>query len=85
MLLLGVEDPAERLLLQRQHIDLAGGLGPGRIADDVDQPIDRVQAAEQIVVLAIGARQERGEMGEADALEAVDALEALAACACPAG
>ena len=58
-------------LLQRQHIDLVvRRVDPGRVADDVDQPVERVQAAEQVVVLAVGARQERREMAEADALEA---------------
>ena len=64
---------------------LAGSLPPGRIADDVDQPIERVQAAEQVVVLAVGAREERREMAEADALEALDAREAVQRVRRPAG
>ena len=78
VLLLGVEDAAEAALLERQHVDPAGtGLDPGRVADDVDQPVERMQAAEQIVVLAIGAREKCGEMAKADALEALDPVEAL--------
>jgi hypothetical protein len=84
MFLLGVQDAPEPALLQRQHVDLAGtGRDSGRVADDVDQPVERMQAAEQVVVLAIGAREERGEMTEAGALQAlasVEALEARASC-----
>ena len=56
---------------------MPGEIDPGRIADDVDQPVERMQAAEQIIVLPVGARQERGEVPEADALQALDALEAV--------
>src|SRR5262249_60555791 len=52
-------------------------IGSGRVAHDIDEPVDRVQTAEQIIVLPIAARQERREMGKADALEAGDALETL--------
>jgi hypothetical protein len=41
---------------------------PRRLANDVDQPGDRVQAAEQVVVRAIGAGQERPEISKAIAL-----------------
>src|SRR4051812_35105374 len=78
VLLLDVEDAAESALLQREHVDPGTRrLDPGRVADDVDQPVDRVQTAEQIIVLAVAARQERREVAEADALQALDALETL--------
>src|SRR5262245_65626617 len=48
----------------------------GRVAYDVDQPVKRMQAAEEIIVFAIGARQERGEMTEPDAFQALDTIEA---------
>src|SRR5262245_66589207 len=78
MFLLDVEDAGEAALLQRQDVDLAGlAVQPRRVADDVDQPVERMQAAEQIVVLAVGARQEGGEMAEARALEALAAVVTL--------
>ena len=76
--LLDIENAAEAAPLERQHVDPAGtGLDPGRVADDVDQPVERMQAAQQIIVLAIGAREERREMTKADALEALDSVEAF--------
>src|SRR5262245_36767186 len=78
MLLLDVEDAGEATLLQRQDVDLAAlAVQSRRVADDVDQPVERMQASEQIVVLAVGARQERGEMAEARAFETLAAVEAL--------
>jgi hypothetical protein len=66
-----VEDLGEAPLLQGDHVDaVVHRIGAGRVADDVDQPVERMQAAEQVVVLTIGARQEAGKMPEADALEA---------------
>src|SRR5260221_698832 len=53
------------------------GLDRGGVAYDVDQPVDRVQAPEQIIVLAIGARQKRREMAEARALQAFGPAEFL--------
>ena len=76
MPLLHIENAREAAFLERQHVDPAGldrasfGLDAGGVADDVDQPVEGMQAAEQVVVLAIGAREECGEMAEADALEA---------------
>ena len=68
-LLLG-EDGAEGVALQRG--DRVGGepllLRHGRI-DDVDQPVGAVQAAPQIVVLAIGAAEEGAEAVELEALQ----------------
>src|SRR5713101_4254020 len=57
ILFLDVENPAEAALLQRQHVDLPpGGIDPRRIADDIDQAVERMQAAEEIIVLAVAAR-----------------------------
>jgi len=75
---LDVQDAGERPLLQRQHVDAcARRVDPRRVADDVDQPVEGMQAAEQIVVLAVAARQEGGEVAEADALQALNAVETL--------
>ena len=59
--------------------------GPAESHDDVDQAIDRMQAPEQIVVLPIGAREERREMGKANAAQTLDAVEAAERAARPAG
>src|SRR5262245_17713190 len=76
--LLDVEHACEAALLQRQHVDqVVRAVDARGVADDVDQPLERMQAAEQVVVLAIGAREKRGEVTEADALEALDPGEAL--------
>src|SRR5262245_2753361 len=78
MLLLGVKDAGEPALLQRQAVALAAlAIQTRRVADDVDQPAERLQPAAQLVVLAVGARQEGGEMAEACSLEAFAAVEAL--------
>ena len=65
-----VEDRAERIALEAG--DRAGrqrdALGQRR-DDDLDQPVGAVEAAPQIVVLAIGAAEEGAEAGELDALE----------------
>ena len=57
--------------------ELRGTIHAGQVADDLDQPIGGVQAPEQIIVLAVGAREERREMAETDAAQAFDATEAL--------
>ena len=73
---LGGENRRESPLLERQHVDpIRFGIDPRRVAYDVDEPVKRMQAAEEIIVFAIGARQERGEMTEADAFQALDAIE----------
>jgi len=64
-----VEDERKRALLEADHVDgVVPRIDAGGIAHDVDQAVERMQAAEQVVVLAIIARQEAGEMAEADAL-----------------
>jgi len=57
-------------------IDAGAAIDPSGIADDVDQPIDRMQPPKQIVVLAIGAREKRREVAETDALERRNAVDA---------
>src|SRR6516162_9396834 len=73
---LGGENRREPPLLERQHVDpIRFGIDPRRVAHDIDEPVKRMQAAEEIIVFAIGARQERGEMTEPDAFQALDAIE----------
>src|SRR5262249_61358548 len=73
---LGGENRREPPLLERQHMDpVRFRIDSGRVAYDVDEPVKRMQAAEEIIVFAIGARQERGEMTEPDAFQALDAIE----------
>src|SRR5262249_61161870 len=68
---LGGENRREPPLLERQHVDpILFGIDPRRVAYDVDEPIKRVQAAEKIIVFAVGARQKRGEMAEPNTLQA---------------
>src|SRR5205823_1056409 len=68
--LLGIENQFERAFLQRQDVDRIGAvLDTGRVADDIDQAIRCVKATEQIIVLAIGTREERREMREAGAFQ----------------
>src|SRR5258708_6225217 len=56
--LLDIENAAEAAPLERQHVDPAGsGLDPSGVADDVDQPVEGMEAAQEIIVLAIGARE----------------------------
>src|SRR5262249_9876798 len=78
MRLLGVENPREGPLFQRREVDaLAAQVASDGVADNIHQPFQCVQAAEQIIVLAIGARKEPGEMAEADALEALRTFKAF--------
>src|SRR5262245_61607796 len=77
MFFLGGKHLHEGALLQGRHVDLGYAVGARRIADDINQPIDRMQTAQQIVVLTIRARQECREVGECDALEAANSLETL--------
>src|SRR6516164_11680646 len=50
---LGGENRREPSLLERQHVDpIRFGIGPCRVAHDVDEPVKRVQAAEEIIVFA---------------------------------
>src|SRR5262249_45308135 len=73
---LGGENRSEPPLLERQHIDPIGfAIDPRRVAHDVDEPIKRMQAAEKIIVFAVGTRQKRGEMAEPNTLQALDTVE----------
>src|SRR5580700_8076874 len=63
VLLLRIENLREAPLLQHQdRIPFEIHIESRRIADDVDQPVQCMNAAEEVVVLAIGAREERREM-----------------------
>ena len=73
---LGVDNARKAAPLERRHVETLRGFAAGGVADDVDEAVERVQAAEQIIVLAIAARKERGEMAESHALETVDPVEA---------
>ena len=60
-----VEDLHEAALLERQHVNsIRLRINTCRIANDVDEPVKRMQAPEEIIVFPIGARQECGEMAE---------------------
>src|SRR5947199_186586 len=59
---------------------IVSGTGYGFVADicignDVDEPVKRMQAPEEIIVFPIGARQECGEIAESDALQALDSIK----------
>src|SRR5262249_37362841 len=72
----GGETRSDPPLLERQHIDaIRFGIDPRRVAYDVDEPIKRMQAAEKIIVFAVGTRQKRGEMAEPNTLQALDTVE----------
>ena len=47
------------------------------VANDVDEPVEGMQAAQEIIVLAVAERQECREIPEADPLQALDAIEPL--------
>src|SRR3546814_7805324 len=68
--LLLVEDRVERLPLDRRQL-LLGKRPLARDArrDDVDHPVGAVEAAPQIVILAIGAAEKGAEAVELDALQ----------------
>src|SRR5262249_23095166 len=73
-----VEDEREGALLEAGHVDgIVPRIDAGRVAHDVDQAIEGVQAAEQVVVLAIAAGQKAGEVAEAHALEACRPVKTL--------
>src|SRR5262249_42407856 len=77
-LLLSIQDRSKPAFLERKHIDaLLRQVEPCRIADDIDQTVERVQAPEQVVILPVGARQERRKMSETNPLETLDRIIAL--------
>src|SRR5262245_20965207 len=66
-----IENLREAALLERAHIEPTVCLiDPGGIAYDIDEPVERMQAAEQVIVLAVGTGKKRSEMPEANALQA---------------
>src|SRR5262249_6160371 len=69
MRLFGVEDAQESPLLDLDDVD-AAVRNAAAIADDVDEALERVQAAEQIVVLPVPARQECAKTPERAPLQA---------------
>src|SRR5262245_11761370 len=76
MRLLGGDDGCKAALLERQHVNSVRlRINACRIANDVDEAVKSMQAAEQIIVFPIGPRQESGEMAEANALQAFNAVE----------
>src|SRR5689334_11536814 len=73
---LGREDRREATLLERQHVDAPRlGIDTRGVAYNVDEPVKGMQAAKEIVIFAIGARQKASEVAEADALQAIGAAE----------
>src|SRR5712671_7105364 len=77
VLFFGIEYERKGPTLELLDAELGNTLGASRVAHDIDQPIDRVHAAEQIVVFAIGPRQERREMSKPCALETLNSGKAL--------
>src|SRR5258707_15570137 len=76
MRLLGGDDGRKAALLEGKHVNaICLRINARRVANYVDEPVKRMQAAEEIIVLPIGPRQERGEMAEGDALQPLDAIE----------
>ena len=66
----GGEDRRKAPLLEHQHVNsIRFGIDACRVAHDIDKSIKRMQAAEEVIVFAIGARQKCGEMTEADTLQ----------------
>src|SRR5205823_3082404 len=49
----------------------------GSITDNIDEPIERVQAPEQIIIFAVSAGQEGSKMPKTDAFETGGTVEAL--------
>jgi hypothetical protein len=65
----GIKNALERAALERQDIDAVMlAADAGRVTDDIDEAVKAVQAAKEVIVLAIGTRKEGGEILEACAL-----------------
>ncbi|OIQ70603.1 hypothetical protein GALL_477830 [mine drainage metagenome] len=45
------------------------GFGAGRLGNDIDETINGVQATEQVIILAVSARQKRSRLTESSALQ----------------
>src|ERR1700738_4284417 len=71
-----IENSGESSLLQSPNINMrAHRVDPGGVADDIDQPVERVQPAHEVVVLAVSARKKCGEVTKPDASQTLDATE----------
>ncbi len=67
MALLAIQDALECPSFECADIEAGRSLiHPGGIADNIDQAVERVQAAKQIIVFTIAAREKAGEILEAD-------------------
>ena len=78
MTLFGIQDTFECPPLQLEHPDaVALQVDPRRIANDVNEPVERMEAAKQIIVLAVAPEKEPREIVEANPFEAFYAFEAL--------
>src|SRR3954447_12962516 len=77
MLFLGIEHQREGPALELDDVDIGERGRTWRIAHNIDQSIDCVHAAEQIVVFAIGARQECRKMRKPYTLETLNTCKAL--------
>src|SRR2546430_15053132 len=66
----GGEDRRKAPLLERQHVNsIRFGIDACRVAHDIDKAIKRMQAAEEVIVVALGERQKCGEITAADTLQ----------------
>src|SRR5215470_12903514 len=78
MRFLGVQDTLESPPLQPEHVDcVVLHAGSGRVADHVYEAVERMQPAEQIIVLAVAPGKESSEIVEANSLQAFHAFEAF--------
>src|SRR5215468_5940482 len=77
MRFLGVQDTFKRSPLEREHVNCVALHACGRIADHVDEAVERMQPAEQIIVLAVAPGKESREIVEADSFQAFHAFEAF--------
>src|SRR6266481_6087617 len=78
MRFLGVQDTLKCPPLQPEHVDsVVLHAGSSRVADHVDEAVERMQAAEQIIVLAVTPGKESREIVEADSFQAFHAFEAF--------
>jgi hypothetical protein len=75
MRFLGVQDTFKRPPLEREHVNCVALHASGRIADHVDEAVERMQPAEQIIVLAIAPGKESREIIKTDSFQAFQAFE----------
>src|SRR5262249_3318278 len=78
MRLFGIQNARESPLFKSEHVEaLAFQLDSRCVADDIDKALQRMQAAEQIIVFAVGAGKEPCEMTEACPFQTLRAFKAL--------